>query len=329
MYLARDSGTHLNREYAGPASVITIDCHFLQPERASAYLIHEGDRGAFVDNNTNQAVPHLLQALKDHRLRPEQVEYAIVTHIHLDHAGGTSALLQSCPNASVLAHPRAVRHLIDPSRLLLSAERVYGREILEAVYGKIEPIAADRVRGVEDGEKLEFGNRTLTFLHAPGHANHHICIRDSESNGVFTGDAFGVSYGPLRQGTPACLLCSTPPSDFDPEQARISVQRIVEAGAERAYLAHFGEYGPVREGAARMTEGLDLMEEILKEILAEEGPRNDLATFVEGRVRATIEQLLARGCRLSLTEEDWMVLEPEIQLNAQGLLHAAQKVRSP
>lgn len=328
MCLGCDPGTHLSQEYSGPASVIAIDCHFLQPERASAYLIHERDRAAFVDNNTSQAVPHLLQALKENGLRPEQVEYAIVTHIHLDHAGGTSTLLQACPHAIVLAHPRAIRHLIDPSRLLSSAEQVYGKELLEAVYGRIEPIPAERVRAVEDGERRTFGHRTLTFLHTPGHANHHLCIHDSESNGVFTGDTFGISYGPLRRSTRPCLLPSTPPTDFDPEQARTSVRRIVETGADRAFLAHFGEYPSVREGAAQMIQGLDLMEGIVKEILAEGEPHDDLLAFVEGRVRAEIEQLLARGCRLPLPEEDWMWLEPEIQLNAQGLLHAAQRIRS-
>ncbi|MDH7500006.1 MAG: MBL fold metallo-hydrolase [candidate division NC10 bacterium] len=319
-------GVSLSQEYRGPASVITIDCHFLQPGRASAYLIREKDRAAFVDNNRSEAVPHLLRALKEHGLQPEQVEYAILTHIHLDHAGGTSALLEACPEAMVLAHPRAACHLIDPSRLLASAEKIYGKELLEAVYGTIKPIPADRVRAVEDGERLTFGQRTLTFLHTPGHARHHLCIYDSESNGIFTGDTFGVSYGPLRQGGPPCLLPSSPPTDFNPEQARRSVQKILQTGAERAFLGHFGEYAPLREGADQMFQGLDLLKEILKEIPTAGRPGEDLLAFAEGRVRTAIEQLLARGCRLSLAEEDWMALEPEIRLSAQGLLHAAQRI---
>jgi glyoxylase-like metal-dependent hydrolase (beta-lactamase superfamily II) len=319
----------LNREeHSGPASVIAVDCQFLQPERASAYLIHEGDRGAFVDNNRAQAVLHLLKALEDHGLRPEQVEYAIITHIHLDHAGGTSALLKACPKAIVLAHPRGSRHLIDPSRLLASAEKVYGKGILEAVYGAIEPIEANRVRAVGDGERLKFGERTLTFLHTPGHANHHICIYDSESNGIFTGDAFGISYGSLRQSRPPCLLPSTPPTDFDPEQARTSIRRIVETGADRAFLGHFGEYRPMQEGGAQLIQALNCMEEILKQVLADDRPGDELITLVEGRIRAATEELLKETCRLSLTEDEWAWLEPEIQLNAQGLVHAAQRMRS-
>jgi glyoxylase-like metal-dependent hydrolase (beta-lactamase superfamily II) len=256
------------------------------------------------------------------------LEYAILTHLHLDHAGGTSALLKACPRAVVLAHPRAVRHLIDPSRLLSSAERVYGKEIFEAVYGPMEPIEAERVRSVADGERLRWGNRTLTFLHTPGHAKHHVCLHDSESNGIFTGDTFGVSYGPLRQSDPACLLPSCPPTDWDPEQARDSIRRIMETGAGIAFLGHFGEYAPLKAGAAQLMAALDRLEEILRDIVRDDRPREELISLAEVRIRAVTEEHLKGHCGLSLSEEDWAWLEPEIQLNAQGLIHAAERLRS-
>lgn len=320
----------VNKEtYSSPVSVITIDCQFLQPGRAAAYLILEQDRAAFVDNGTTWAVPILLRTLKECGLQPEQVEYLILTHIHLDHAAGTSALLRACPNAVVLAHPRATRHLIDPSRIVFSAEKIHGKEILEAVYGPIEAVEAGRIRPIEDGERLPFGDRTLTFLHTPGHAKHHICIHDSQSQGIFTGDTFGVSHGPLRQSSPPCLLASCPPTDFDPVAARATIERIAATGAERAYLSHFGEYGPVPEGAAQLIQTLDRLEGILNEAVAH-GPYGDqLETFLEGRVRMAAEEILMKNCGLSLSEEAWMELEPEIQMNARGLAHAVRKLILP
>jgi len=112
-------------------SVVTVDCNHLMPKFAAAYLIVEGDRAAFVDNNTSRATPLLMQALDTHGLRPEQVIYAIVTHVHLDHAGGTSALLRECPNAVAMAHPRAARHLVSPSRLVAAVKSVYGESTFD------------------------------------------------------------------------------------------------------------------------------------------------------------------------------------------------------
>src|SRR5207249_2808378 len=88
-------------------TAFTVDCHYIEPGKAAAYLLVEGDRAAFIDNNTTHAVPLLLQALEDHGLSPEQVDYLIVTHIHLDHAGATAEMAEYCPNAMVLAHPKA------------------------------------------------------------------------------------------------------------------------------------------------------------------------------------------------------------------------------
>src|SRR5690606_33155614 len=109
------------------------------------YLLIDGDEAAFVETNTSLAVPRMLDALAAQHLAPEQVRWVIITHVHLDHAGGASALLQACPNATLLAHPRAARHAIDPSRLVQSATSVYGAERFARLYGTIEPVEATRV----------------------------------------------------------------------------------------------------------------------------------------------------------------------------------------
>ncbi|MEO1338497.1 MAG: MBL fold metallo-hydrolase, partial [Myxococcota bacterium] len=221
--------------------ITTIDCEYLdRPQFAAAYLITDGTQAAFVDNCTSRNVPQMLEALRGRGLSTDAVDYVIITHVHLDHAGGTSALLQACPNAKVVAHPRAARHVIDPSKLVSSASAVYGEDEFKRLYGKIEPIAESRVQIMEDEQTLPFGRSRLRFLHTRGHANHHFCIVDESSQSIFTGDAFGLHY-PRLQTPGQFAFPSTSPTDFDGPLARDAVQRIVDAKPKRVFPTHFGE----------------------------------------------------------------------------------------
>ncbi|MFA6239696.1 MAG: MBL fold metallo-hydrolase, partial [Candidatus Hydrogenedentales bacterium] len=223
-----------------PGTVITVDCHYRAPESAAAYLIVEDGQAAIVDTNTALAVPMLLRAIEEQGLTPDCVRYVVVTHAHLDHCGGAAALLKHCTKAKVLCHPRAERHLVDPARLVESALRVYGRDVFDTLYGCVEPIRPSRVKPVEDGKKLRFGKRTLLFLHTPGHAKHHIAVIDLASGSAFTGDAFGMHYPSIQHGSMPYIYFSSPPTDFDPQAARASAQRILDSGADRLCLSHFG-----------------------------------------------------------------------------------------
>ena len=159
-----------------------------------------------------------MEVLKKEGLKPEDVQYLIITHVHLDHAGGSSALLKACPNAVLLAHPRAATHIIDPTKLIKSARLVYGESAFEKLYGEIEPVASARVRVMNDGETVQFGSRNLHFFYTRGHANHHFCILDSGSEGIFTGDSFGLAY-PALQKNGLLIIPSTSPTDFNPDEA--------------------------------------------------------------------------------------------------------------
>src|SRR5262249_54286000 len=148
-------------------------------------------------------------------LGPEAVDYLIVTHVHLDHAGGSSLLMRECPNARLLAHPRAIPHLVDPSKLVASARQGYGDAEFEKLYGRIDPIEAGRVRAMDDGSRLGWAGAELEFLHTRGHANHHFCILLSESGkprSIFTGDSFGLAYPELQQSG-LFIFPSTSPTD--------------------------------------------------------------------------------------------------------------------
>lgn len=307
-------------------TVETIDCNYLGRKGfACAFLMIEGDRAAFVENNTNHALPLLLEALARAGMTPEQVDYAFVTHAHLDHAGGSSALMEACPNATLVAHPRAARHLIDPSRLIASASQVYGEERFRELYGTIGPIAAERVKTMDDGETLQFGKRTLRFFHTRGHANHHLVIQDPATNGIFTGDAFGLAYPDLQvHGTFA--LPSTSPTDYIPEEALAVIDQLVEMKPERAYLTHFGEHTDIEGIAAQLAADLRFSRHLFAEAKASVLSGSQLERFclakLENYYATRIE---SRGLPM---DETRTFLSLDLELNAQGVAFAATRARA-
>jgi len=308
-------------------SVVTIDCKYRMPEFAAAYLIVEGDRAAFVDNNTTHATPLLIEALASRGMSPGQVEYIIITHVHLDHAGGTSALVRKCQNAQVVAHPRAARHVIDPERLIAGAQSVYGEQLFNDLYGRIDPVDADRVRTVDDNETIEFGTRTLTFMHTLGHAKHHMCIHDSGSDSVFSGDSFGLSLPTLQHGQKRFIICSSSPTDFDADEARNAVHRILRTDPQRVYLTHFGVVTAVKEAGEQLIWSIDSMESVLEKAIESGLEGSDLLEFCHAGVRDSFREQ-ATNCGFSLSAQDWHVLDPDLILNAQGISFLTDRHRS-
>lgn len=307
-------------------AVVTIDCQYMRPRFAASYLLVEGEMAAFVENNTAHSVPLLLDALRSRGLTPEQVRYLIVTHVHLDHAGGSSALMRACPNATLLAHPRAAPHLIDPTRLVSSARRVYGESAFRELYGEITPIDGRRVRVMQDGDKLRFGARNLRFIHTRGHANHHFCVHDDRADGVFTGDSFGLAY-PDLQGHGLFVFPSTSPTDFIPSEARRALRKILDTGARRAFLTHFGEVTDLNEAARQLGEHLDFSESLLNEAAAAGDEGEELVAVCEERLREYFEAELRRRGFTTPESTPWEILELDLGLNAQGIAYAAEKMR--
>jgi glyoxylase-like metal-dependent hydrolase (beta-lactamase superfamily II) len=305
----------------------TIDTHYLGlPEVAAAYLIVDGDRAAFVDNNTNDAVPRLLAALADQGLKPEQVDYLIITHVHLDHAGGTSALAGACPNAKVVAHPRAAPHIIDPTKLVASASAVYGEAEFERLYGSIEPVPEDRVLVMEDEQTLRLGERELRFVHTRGHANHHFCIVDEASGAIFAGDAFGLVY-PALQGEGTFAFPSTSPTDFEPELARESIRRLVDERPKCIYPTHFGAVTDIEVAAGQVLRHLEFAERLRDDAEASDRPDEALEEYCRARLADYFAGLLDGMGKLGRDENTWSLLKLDIDLNAQGIAFAANKRR--
>jgi glyoxylase-like metal-dependent hydrolase (beta-lactamase superfamily II) len=300
----------------------TIDCDVL-PRFTAAYLRVAGDECAFIEAHTAHAVPRLMAALEAEGLRPEQVRWVVVTHAHLDHAAGASALLRRCPNATLLAHPRAARHLIDPTRLVASATQVYGEEKFAALYGTVEPIPAERVRSLAHEETFSLGDATLRVHHTAGHARHHFVVEDPALESVYTGDAFGLVYPALQRGGVRFALASTTPTDFDPVEARRSIDLVLSLGAKAACLTHFDEVRDLAEVGAQVRAWVDRSEAWLEDAAnGEESPETMHATIASRLRRAIADDASRRG--LSLDEADWNHLAVDVDLNAQGIAFVAE-----
>ena len=302
----------------------TIDCDFL-PAFTAAYLRVAGDECAFIETHTAHALPKLLAALDEHGRRPEDVRWIVVTHAHLDHAAGAGALLAKCPNATLLAHPRAARHLVDPTRLVASAKAVYGAERFAELYGRIDPISEGRVRSLDDGATFALGDATLRVHHTAGHAKHHFVVDDPATDAVFTGDAFGVVYPALQRGV-RFALASTSPTDFDPDEARRSIDKILSLGERGACLTHYDEVRDLEEVAGQLRGWIDRSEAWLAEAARSDEPVAAITVRIEEQLRRAIaEDSSKRG--LSLDAAGWQVLALDIALNAQGIAFVADKKR--
>ena len=304
----------------------TIDTHYTeQPEFAAAYLLEDRGELAFVETNTSAALPRLLAALERSGATPAQVRYVIVTHIHLDHAGGAGALMAVCPEATLLAHPRAAPHAVDPARIIAGARKVYGDEVFAQLYGEVLPVAAERVRALEDGARVELGGRELSFLHTRGHANHHFCVHDEQASAVFTGDAFGLLYPALQRGEVLCLA-STTPTDFDAEAAHESVDRVIATGATRIFPTHFGEHRELERAAAQLHRQLDRYAAIVDEADSSGRAQEELDRYCLDETEALITRELDE-VGLGGEASARALLDVDIRLNAQGLAFAVQKRR--
>lgn len=274
-----------------------------------------------VEVNTAHAWPRIESAIRRAGLAPTDIDLVIVTHAHLDHAAGAGHALERCPNAQLLAHPKAARHLIDPTRLITSARAVYGADSFARLYGEVLPVPANRVRAMQDEEEFRWQHVTLRFLHTLGHASHHACVHVPEEKLIFTGDAFGLAYPRFRSvGAHGLIFPSTSPTDFDHEEALRAYQRIVDTGATHAALTHFG-----------VIERLDAVAEQLREHL--EVSTNAL---FGGASQAEIQQTLTDHFRHWFesngyvpTDLDWDFLKLDLELNAQGIAFTASKRDRP
>ena len=224
----------------------------------AGYLIR-GERPALVETGTALSAPVVKEALTALGINATDLATIIVTHIHLDHAGGVGDIARAYPRATVVVHERGARHLADPSRLVASARKVFGSE-MDTLFGELLPTEAERLHAIgEIGEIDLGGGRSLTAFHSPGHASHHLGLIDSLSGDLYTGDAAGVYIPETADVRP-----STPPPDFDLELSLASLQHFRDRQPARLLFSHYGPVDAVDEVLERSVEELRKWVELVR-----------------------------------------------------------------
>ncbi|HEU5423110.1 MAG TPA: MBL fold metallo-hydrolase [Nitrolancea sp.] len=217
-----------------------IDLNFQGvPGVIGSYLLAGDGELALIETGPTSTIDALLAGVCAAGFAPEDISQLLVTHIHLDHAGAAGALLQRLPRARLLVHPQGAPHMIDPTRLLASAARIFGENLLP-LWGEFVPAPADRVEELPDEARVRVAGRELVALHTPGHAYHHIAYWQPENGTLFTGDVAGVRLG----GAPYVRPPTVPP-ELDLELWQESVTRMRGLAAKRLYLTHFGGYDDI------------------------------------------------------------------------------------
>lgn len=300
--------------------IYAFDAGYVRHQLAAVHLIVDDGRAAFIDNGSNASLPRAQQALTELGLTAESVDYVIVTHIHLDHAGGSGAYMRAFPNAKFVVHPRGARHMIDPAKLMAATEEVYGKESAHRLYGELIPVPATRVIETSDGMVLHLGKRALAFHDCPGHAKHHVFIHDRVANGIFTGDTFGIAYRECDapDGRPFVFPCPTP-SQFDPVDWRDSVERMIALEPEAVYLTHFSRIAPPRPLAAQLLHRIDECVRLTLEAVRETGTGNALPRLKEKLGTYLVSEARKHGTPLP-DSEILKLWATDIDLDAQGLL---------
>ena len=300
-------------EYEG--GIVAIDSGMVRERMAACYLLETDSAVAVVEAGNNDSADRILGVLASRGRRPEEVSHVIVTHVHLDHAGGAGKLMQQLPNARLVVHPRGARHMIDPSRLEASARAVYGDEKFDEMYGSLVPVPEDRVIIMEDGGSLEVGKRRLSFMDSPGHARHHFCVWDEQTRGWFTGDTFGISYRELDTGKGPFLFPTTTPIQFDPAALVASVERLLAKKPENMYLTHFGRVQDIDRLATDMISSVGQFAAFGEEM----DGRDDRESAIQ---QAMMEWLMIRARDHGVNSTDDAlrdVLAGDVALNTQGI----------
>lgn len=298
-----------------PGGIVAIDSGVVRKQMAACYLLETDSALAVVEAGNNRSAQRILSVIGQRGRRVEEVSHVIVTHVHLDHAGGAGTLMNWLPNATLVVHPRGARHMIDPSRLEASARAVYGDEEFEAQHGALRPVPEERVLVMDDGGSLQVGKRTLQFMDTPGHARHHFCVWDEASQGWFSGDTFGISYRELDSHRGPFIFPTTTPIQFDPPALLESIDRLMERTPQNMYLTHFGRVCDLPRLAADMRAAIGRFVEWGETFAAHEQRRN--------RIEEAMMSWLIEGARAhGVTHSDASLREifnGDVLLNTQGI----------
>ncbi len=274
----------------------------------AAYAIL-GDRPCLVETGTATSAPVVREALRGLGVGAEDLATIVVTHIHLDHAGGVGDLAAAFPKAQIVVQDTGARHLADPSKLMASARRVFG-PVMDELFGELLPTDAARIQAIGDVGSVDLGGgRQLRAYHTPGHARHHLGLVDSATGDLYVGDAAGLyipdegadsqtGLGP--DGRMGEMMPGTPPPDFDLDLAVASLRRMRDLGTQRLLFSHYGPITRVDDSLARAEEEMRVWVDAVRDARrdgAGRGAEFDLdhaVAMVRDRVKDRYARLEAR-----------------------------------
>jgi glyoxylase-like metal-dependent hydrolase (beta-lactamase superfamily II) len=240
----------------------SIDLNWVgHPRSIATALLRDNSTAAIIDPGPASTLANLRRELQTRGLRIADLHFILLTHIHLDHAGATGALVCENPRIQVYVHQRGAAHLVDPSKLLHSASRLYGTE-MQRLYGDFRPVPQENLRILEGGETLTVGSRRLSVLYTPGHASHHVTYFDSSDGTAFVGDTAGISINGH-----AYVLPATPPPDINFEIWESSLDAIAKLHPKRLFLTHFSFAEKPESHLASYRDRLRLWRELSAKIL--------------------------------------------------------------
>ena len=303
--------------------ISVIDSGYFSKDFAAIYLLRQGNEVAIIETGNKYSATNVQKALKMDGLSFSDVAYIIPTHVHLDHAGGAGELMNRCQNAQLIVHPRGARHMINPSKLIEGAMAVYGEENFNKLYGEIIPIDFSRVIEADDNFILDFEGRELKFIDTPGHARHHFCVWDKQTESMFTGDTFGISYRDLDKENEVYIFPSTSPVQFDPEALIKSIYKIMEYKPQRVCLTHFAAIKPTQKVVDQLIDGIHFVSNLAKKYATE----NDAELIIQDEM---MNYFLKRIKKVGNDDLEFCRdrLKLDVEINTQGLIYWQQKISS-
>ena len=247
-----------------------VDLNFLgRPQIIATGILHGPPGVALVDPGPATTLDNLTTALTRKGIRFEDVRQLLLTHIHLDHAGASGTIVERFPHVEVVVHGRGAPHLADPSKLLVSAGRLYGQD-MDRLWGEVKPVPQDRMRVVEGGETLTVAGREVVVAYTPGHASHHVSYLDTASRVAFVGDTAGI-----RRGSGSYVMPPTPPPDIDLESWRDSEKKILDWEPDTLFLTHFGPFHGARQHLQAMFQNMSDWSRIVRRLLSDTSMSDD------------------------------------------------------
>lgn len=293
-----------------PGGILQLDTWTAGVSKVTAGFLIQAPRPTLIECGPSLTVDRVIDTLARLGLDPDDLAHLVVSHVHLDHAGGAGDVARAFGSATIVVSDIGAPHLVDPSRLNASSRRVYG-DLMDIVYGDCTPIDAERIMAVDGMAQLDLGaGRMLDLFATPGHAKHHISALDSDTGALFVGDSVGVKApgtGPLRP--------ATPPPDFDLEQAQATLRRYRELDPQRIYLAHYGAIDPPQDSLVDASERLSAWAEVARGAVAEHAELDHVADTLARRFAADIT--LPPGDR---DAERRVTILASVRSNAMGLL---------